>query len=243
MAALSGCKKTALATNMIDSIRRIDPYSIVVNEMNEYLEYNEEVDRDLIKIPIVSTYFNKAEQETLTERQQDAFYQVLDSKFPGAELIKETVNDCWDYSAKSHTLVYPDGHTAFLPVVEYKETRIEIDELEHSKITYRHKINCPSVNSASLLANLIHGTDSFVIRELVRRCNNFNVEVCPIHDAVGAHPNDMNIVRWVYIGILAEIAEADFLDDLLVQLGSEEKFIKLSDDLHLDILNSEYMLC
>ena len=60
---------------------------------------------------------------------------------------------------------------------------------------------------------------------------------------MGAHPNDMNIVRWVYIGILAEIAEADFLNDLLIQLGSEEKFVKLSDDLHLDILNSEYMLC
>ena len=243
MAALSGCRKTAHATNMLDPTVRIDIYSIAVNGMNEYLDYNEEVDRSMVKMPLISHYFNKGEQETLTERQQDAFYTVLDDKFPGAELVKETATVHWDYSAKSHTLIYPDGHTAFLPVTEYANTRIEIDELNHAKITLRHKINKPSVNSSSLTANIIHSTDAYVAREMIRRCHTVNVQVCPIHDAFASHCNDMNVVRQTYIDIIAEIAKADFLNDLLVQLGSEEKFINLSNDLHLDILNSEYMLC
>lgn len=54
MAALSGCHKTAFATNMIDPKQRVDLYAGVVAGMNAMLLPIYHVDRELIKKPVMT---------------------------------------------------------------------------------------------------------------------------------------------------------------------------------------------
>ncbi len=68
-------------------------------------------------------------------------------------------------------------------------------------------------------------------------------ELAHIHDAFCAHPNNIQRVRELYVEILAEIAQTDLLADILSEIsGKTVTLNKFSDDLHIDILNSEYAL-
>ena len=62
-------------------------------------------------------------------------------------------------------------------------------------------------------------------------------------DEFKAHPNNINWVRWQYKEILADIAEANVLDDLLSQIyGVPGSFNKLSFNLADLIREGEYGL-
>lgn len=67
--------------------------------------------------------------------------------------------------------------------------------------------------------------------------------VVTIHDSFGAHPNNVNRVRYWYKEVLAELAEGDLLSWILNQLhGGEGHYPKLSDELPQLIRNSNYAL-
>lgn len=69
-------------------------------------------------------------------------------------------------------------------------------------------------------------------------------ELVTVHDEFKAHPNNINWVRWQYKEILADIAEANVLDDLLSQIhGVPGTFNKLSFNLADLIREGEYGLC
>ena len=69
-------------------------------------------------------------------------------------------------------------------------------------------------------------------------------ELVTVHDEFKAHPNNINWVRWQYKEILADIAEANVLDDLLSQIhGVPGTFNKLSSNLADLIREASYGLC
>lgn len=242
MAALSGCKQTALATNMIDPNVRMDSYGAVTKSMNGLLNQEDQVTRDDMKYPTMTHYYGKLTQDTLNENQQNAFYNVLSNSFTGAELVKNSITAAWNPNALEHTWELPDGHVAKVKVTEMANVKIEVDELGHTSFSYRYESNESSTRSTSLAPNIIHSIDAYIVREMTRRCNKVGIKLCPIHDAFGSHPNNMNHIRQFYIDIMVEIPQMNLLGDILSQLNSAIKFNKLSDDLHLDIVNSEYML-
>ena len=64
-----------------------------------------------------------------------------------------------------------------------------------------------------------------------------------VHDEFKAHANNINMVRWQYKEILAELADGNVLDDLLTQIhGTPGTFDKLSFNLGDQIRNSNYAL-
>jgi len=67
--------------------------------------------------------------------------------------------------------------------------------------------------------------------------------VITIHDSFACHPNNMNIVRYWYKEIMAEMADSEILSDVLSQLhGHEGTYPKLAPDLSTHIRQSNYAL-
>lgn len=243
MAALSGCKKTAAHVNLINTGNREDVYVHVANEMNQLLDPADQVTRTDIKKPAMTHYYNKQTQDSLNENQQEAFYSVLENSFSGAEDVKALINECWNPNTLVHAWTLPDKHRAVVKVTEVIDTRIEVDELDGLTVTYRFTANTPSTRSTSLAPNIVHSIDGYIAREMVRRANKQGFTCVHIHDAFGFHPNYGNQVRQNYIDILAEIAESNLLNDILMEItGQDLDLIKDSEDLAYDIQRTEYAL-
>lgn len=181
-------------------------------------------------------------QEALNLFQEEAFKAVLLEAFPGAENTKDLLTDQWDTKALYHMWELPDNHISKVLVTRPNEYKIEVDELDHASFTYRMKVNTPHWINTSLCPNVIHSVDAYIVREMVRRCFALGVMITPIHDAFGAHPMHMNVVRQTYINIMSEIAKSTLLQDIIQNLGFKGTITKDADDLHLYIDNSEYML-
>lgn len=156
MACLSGCYETAKRVNLVNTHRREDVYLAVADEMNIYLDPAEQVNRALIKPCLMTHYYCKTSQDTLSEAQQGAFYSVLDQAFEGAEQVKDLIQSYWNPNALEHCWTMPDGHEVICKVKEMVNARVEIDELNHSTFTYRFEDNQISTRSSSLCPNVIH---------------------------------------------------------------------------------------
>ena len=211
--------------------------------MNIILDPSEAVTRGDVKKPIMTHYYNKTTQKGLSESQAVAFYAVLNSSFSGAEDVMEIINECWNDTALKHSWTTPDGHVASVKVVEAVDTRIEVDELDHTTFTYRYTSNQSSTRHTSLCPNYIHSLDGWVARMMVRMAKDQGFQLAHIHDSFWASPNHMNKVRSNYRIILAELADSDALKTFIKDVtGNNAVLEKDSTDLSKDILNSEYAL-
>ena len=245
MAALSGCKVTAKACNMVNTGNREDIYQSVADSMNVNLDTNNQVTRKDVKKPVMTTFYNSEAnpKETFNKQQLEAFYKALDNTLIGALDVMEAINQYWDFESDVHMWTLPDGHVAKVPVTEMTNVRIEVDELNHRTFTYRYNKQQPSENYRSLVANIVHSVDGYVAREMVRRCHAMKIELVHIHDCFVFSPDHLQTVCKTYREILAEIANKPLLSDILSEIaGKYVPVTKHSTDLDKDILNSEYML-
>ena len=100
-----------------------------------------------------------------------AFYKALWAIAPGASTLIQVFKDAWQADALDHSWVMPDYHHVRLPVEQTVETRIEIDEMKHHKFTYLYSENIGQEKGVSLIANVTHSIDAYLLRTLIRRCN------------------------------------------------------------------------
>ena len=240
MAAISGCKKTSLLVNCIDSTKRYDVYGEVANLMNAQL--STPIPRKIAKECVMTHFYNsKATPKVLlSEKELAVFYTVIKGLLPGAEATMESINQCWDSSADYHTWTMPDGHVVYVPVVEPHSVTYS-DEL-FDELPLRYNRQAPSDNFRSLCPNVIHSIDGYIAREMVRRCE---FTLSHIHDCFVFSPDHMQEVTQMYRVIMAEIASGTLFRDIIRQLRNEPalEINKYSTDLDQDILKSSYMLC
>jgi len=90
-------------------------------------------------------------------------------------------------------------------------------------------------------------TESFcaALQELVEDVLEYPpFELIQVHDEFKAHPNHVNRMREVYIGILGEIADADMAKHIIAQIRNDDTFTieKLSHDLGDMIREGEYSI-
>ena len=248
MAALSGCKKTAQHVNLINTGSREDVYIEVANKMNQLLPTAEHVSRDgskgtSIKKPVMTHYYNKMRQDTLSEPQQEAFYSVLSESFEGAEAVKNVINSYWNADALYHQWTLPNGRVVRVLVTDMTTARIQVDELKGVTFSYRFETNQPSFINSSLCPNIIHSIDAYIVEEMIERAKVLGFELAHIFDCFTTHPNHMSKVTQLYREILAEIADSNLLANILSEIsGTKVILTKFSNDLSKDILNSEYAL-
>lgn len=101
----------------------------------------------------------------------DVFYDAAMAIAPGAFKLMDELLESWRPYALQHVLTMPDGFTAVIKVMETKETRIEVDELDHATFTLQYKVNEGTERGRANVANSIHTCDAYLLRGMERRCN------------------------------------------------------------------------
>lgn len=246
MAILTGCKTTAKSVGLINTRRREDLYGTVRDEMQEILGVP--IERDTIKYPIMTHYYGSAAVpkkrlsglHNMGQKALSSFYAALENRLPGAEMLRKLFLSLHQEDATQYEWTLPDGFVAVVPVLQTVLKRLEIDELNHSKISWAQQVIAPKRkgDDRSLAANIIHSVDAYVAREMIRKCN---FDMAPIHDCFYAHPNNMGNVTENYRKILSELAQSDILNQILEEL-EHPPVVKLNPDLEQLILKSQYAL-
>lgn len=253
MAMMSGCKKTAAECGLVDTGVRPDLYTSTVKYMNKELEGDNKI--SLAKKPTngrlsraelkdaVMTHAYKSRavpRRVFNKTQLPVFYSVLSDITPGAEAVKDLISEYISEFRTEYNWISHNSSFVSCRVKDTVDARIEIDELDHGTFTQRYQVNKAKKGDVSLVANITHYMDALVLDEVVIRCP-FDITV--IHDSYGVHPNNAGELVRIYREVVAEFSRVDMLSDILTDIsGDEVQVTKFSYDLHIDILNSSYML-
>lgn len=175
MSALTGCIEGARSTGMVDPGVRADAYGRTTEVMDEILGGGLEVPRKDAKQAVMTSFYGskKTPKEIFGEDtpELNAFYQAMLRVAPGAWELLQDLLAAWQPYALMHAWKLPDGFDARVKVMEKKEIRIEVDELDHATFTYEFYENHGAKTGISLPANLTHSVDAYILRSMHRRCN------------------------------------------------------------------------
>jgi hypothetical protein len=236
MSVLGKCAVSARTCNLINTGKREDIYTNILN-----LVSTSGITRDQVKSALIPLMYGSkaAPRELFGEgtKQLQAFVSAVEKTIPILGEMKALADSCWDSSKKYHQFTMPDGHVVRLPTMVLHHERIEIAD---TSFTYQWKDVGVSENSTSMLSAIVHSTDAYITREMVRRCD---FELAHIHDSYWTHCNNFNEVRQTYVDILSEIAESDLLEDIMSELTGETVKLNFTDpELYLDIRHAEFAL-
>ena len=177
MSAITGCRKGGEITGQINPNIRPDAYTIITNAMNELMRDNLISGllirrKDAKDAVMTAGYGSKAKPlEIFGEELIEYFYEACHLNAPGAFQLLDNLIHAWQPYTLQHQWELPDGHCAHVKVMEEIETDIEVDELHHHRFTTRYKINKGSKRGVSLVANVVHSIDAYILRSLIRRTN------------------------------------------------------------------------
>ena len=175
MSALTGCHAGANATGLVDPDRRADAYTDCTDIMSTDLGRTLPNMRLHVKNACMThLYGSKAEPKKefgADTPELQAFFKAMMTMAPGAcELLDDLLNS-WQPYALLHEWLLPDGYHSRVKVLQRKEHRIEVEELNKSSFTYVYYENEGEEKGVKNAANVIHSIDAYVLRSLIRRCN------------------------------------------------------------------------
>lgn len=118
----------------------------------------------------------------------EEFFKAYARSVPEAAWARDALVNAWNPTALAHEFMLPDGFIAYLETRAVKEFK---GTLEDYTYTYQAKINAPievgALGSKSLAANVTHGYDGFIVRELGARCNYNTVQVLRVIQILEKH--------------------------------------------------------
>ncbi len=180
MSAITGDLTGAYNTGLTGKSRQ-DVYTIVTDKMNFYLEAANGWLRSVVK-PAVMTFFYGSKQKPKDAFGEgtvelSAFYAAVREVAPGAYDLMATLLATWRPFAHEHSWTMPDLFKVRNKVTSMRDTKIEVDELNHTTFLYRHEVNDGTEDGLANAANVVHSIDGFVNRELCGRCNYDGVKL------------------------------------------------------------------
>lgn len=181
MSALTRCEKGCMATGLIDTGVRPNAYTAVADRMAHYLAGQQMIvaPEDVKKAVMNSLYGSKAtprrlfgnpDPEAPPTPELIAFYSALGDVAPGASELMDQLLNLWQPFALKHEWVLPDGHVSSVKVMVAKEKRLRVEELNNASLTYIWRENEGTDFGLSLIANVTHSVDAYILRCLVRQC-------------------------------------------------------------------------
>lgn len=175
MSALTGCIAGAEATGMIDPNVRADAYTKTTQVMQGILGAQIDVSRSDAKRALMTSFYgSKRTPKVIFGEKTDelaAFYEAAMIVAPGAWDLLQTLLASWQPYAMEHSWKLPDGFDSRVKVMQKKEVRIEVDELDHATFSYEFYENQGAKSGLSNVANLTHSMDAYILRCMHRRCN------------------------------------------------------------------------
>lgn len=156
MSVLTGCVSGATATGCVDPDVRADAYTTVTKAMENALGGSIDISRDDAKQAVMTSFYgSKAVPKALFGEdtpELDAFYKAATTVAPGAWELLQDLLASWQPYALSHAWKMPDGFDVKIKVMDKKEARIEVDELNHATFTYEFYENQGSKTGLSNVA-------------------------------------------------------------------------------------------
>lgn len=175
MSILTGCVAGATATGCVDPDVRADAYNAMTEAMGNILGNPMAVSRDDAKSATMKSFYgSKAVPKALFGEdtpELEAFYKAATVVAPGAWELLQDLLASWQPYALSHAWKMPDGFDVKIKVMDKKEARIEVDELNHATFTYEFYENQGTKTGLSNVANMTHSVDAYILRAMHRRCN------------------------------------------------------------------------
>lgn len=178
MSAITGCLKGCKATGLVATGYRPDAYTAVTDAMNRMLStqgIQTSISRKTAKEAVMQAGYGSTRKpkETFGDNTPElrAFEDACMEVAPEAFKLMGVLIDAWNPKALEHSWYMPDAFSVKIKVLEQKETKIYIKELDDACVTMITKENKPVKRGVSLVANSIHAIDAFILRSMVRRCS------------------------------------------------------------------------
>lgn len=122
-----------------------------------------------------------------TEGLLELFFEAMDTLAPGAWQLNSAFLSMWNPEALSYHWTLPDNfhvHTKVMGTVK--------EEVKYDGCIFdiAHKENLPQKEGRSLGANITHSIDSYIVRELTRRCDYDKEQIMRVKVALCAAEGD-----------------------------------------------------
>lgn len=163
LAAFANCKRSGTHCNLFGEARQ-DAYTNAWTAMG----MTEEIDRKSVKSAFMTSQFGskKVPREALGEHNLPAFYEMYHREFPGVWGVLQYIQGLWQSEVHSHRWTMPDG----FEVIQWNNG-VEEQEvtLFNQKMIVRKQVRTQERRGIALAANIVHSTDGFICREMVKR--------------------------------------------------------------------------
>lgn len=166
---ITGCKATG-AINKEGEVRPV-AYMEIFETMKSILGDNDVqiAYADIKKAVMQSVYGGKKfAKDSFTPRQHRAFTDACLTVATGAFSLLKVFIDAWNPNATSHSWTLPDGHVAYVPVINTETVDIETEIGPVSAIITEQGTKEYSV---SLAANITQSVDAYLVRSVIRHCS------------------------------------------------------------------------
>lgn len=249
-AAISGCKVSAKAVNLIGDGIRHDLYTDIGNVLGVSVARND------LKQAIMTAFYQSTKlPKQVFGNDVDAFYDCLRKNMPGAWEVLELCVAAQSCIGDSYAFQNPSGHDVLIRQKVTKAYEVNASTgydwtRDYSFIQERTEFGLKvdwkgRPNDKSIGANLAHTGDSWYANTVVDTCKEqFNFEAYHVFDQFFCSPKYMNRMRWVAREVLAMLAESNWLQDALRQITGDASFVytKHSDDLASEIRKADYFI-
>lgn len=187
LSALMHCETGMRNTGLIDTGVRPDGYTTIKDNFVSEVE----VERAAVKTATVPYAYgsDSKPKQVFGEDLFDEFERAYEKTFPEAYFVRKVLINAWNPKALYHEFTALDGLVGHLECKGSQKTK---GELLGYTYTYAHTINRPLIpkkdqGTKSLIANVTHGADSHVCRELDNRCNYNPVQISKAIEAIEYH--------------------------------------------------------
>lgn len=181
LAALIGCRKSALLCNVLDNGTRMDLYTAIYEIMQGTLAAEEGDDspifegvsitrKDVKSAVMTSLYGSKAQPKKVFGEGDllHLFYEVMQTAAPGIWQLNEALLALWQPTFSSYDWVLPDNFHVHVKVMDKEYTKSSFLDVDFVTEAW---VNRPMDTGLSIGANTVHSIDGMIVREISRRCS------------------------------------------------------------------------
>jgi DNA-directed RNA polymerase len=198
-------------------------------------EYNRDVEVDKDSRPLYPDFMT----------MQDAFNEAMRDIAPKAIIAMDAIQSLNNEEIGTYYWTLPDGFKVKYDV----KVDVEINFMDYTKngvqveITGMKEVYRPDKGNRGMAPNVIHSVDGYIARQLIKRMHAQGKFITTIHDAFACMPEDCDLMRSIYSGLLIELLESDLLNDILTQIANTNIQISKTGNLTSeDIQTSLYYL-
>lgn len=171
LSVLTGDRKAALISNVLDSGRRADAYTDLYEAMNKKVGGSMTHGRADLKRAIMTAFYGSeaVPKEVFGEgRLLGVFFETLEQETPFIWELNKAFLNMWNPDAFKYHWVMPDNFHIQMKVHDHVQEDVQF--MGQTIATFRVE-NKPTPTGRSLGANLTHSLDGMIVRELLRRCS------------------------------------------------------------------------